>query len=70
MKLNVDVLLIPPLTAIREAKRATKTVPIVMVTTQDPVAAGIIDSLVRPGGNITGVTRLTAELSGNKTGVA
>ena len=42
MKLNVDVLVIPPLTAIREAKRATKTIPIVMVTTQDPVAAGII----------------------------
>jgi ABC-type uncharacterized transport system substrate-binding protein len=66
VQLKVDVLVVPPLMAIREAKQATKTIPIVMVTTQDPVAAGIIDSLARPGGNITGVTRLTVELSGKR----
>jgi ABC-type uncharacterized transport system substrate-binding protein len=55
---------LPP--AIRAAKRATKTIPIVIVTTQDPVGAGIVDSLARPGGNVTGVTRLTRELSGKR----
>jgi putative ABC transport system substrate-binding protein len=52
--------------AIRAAKQATKTIPIVMVTTQDPVATGLIDSLARPGGNITGVTTLQRELSGKR----
>jgi putative tryptophan/tyrosine transport system substrate-binding protein len=66
VQLKVDVLVIPPLMAIRAAKQATKTIPIVMVTTQDPVATGIIDSLARPGGNITGVTRRTIELSGKR----
>jgi len=64
VQLNVDVLVIPFLSAIDAAKSAIKTVPVVMVTTQDPVAAGLIDSLAHPGGNITGLTRLTRELSG------
>src|SRR5262245_40459311 len=51
---------------IRAAKQATKTIPIVIVTAQDPVAAGLVDSLARPGGNITGLTRLTRELSGKR----
>jgi putative tryptophan/tyrosine transport system substrate-binding protein len=46
------------------AQQATKTIPIVMVTPQDPVATGAVDSLARPGGNITGLTTLTRELSG------
>jgi len=54
VQLKVDVLVLGPLPAIRAAKQATKTIPIVMVTTQDPVAAGFVDSLARPGGNITG----------------
>jgi putative tryptophan/tyrosine transport system substrate-binding protein len=66
VQLRVDVLIIPPLRAIRAAQQATKTIPIVMVTTADPVATGLIDSLARPGGNITGVTRFTAELSGKR----
>ena len=64
VRLNVDVLVIPYLSAIHAAKNATKTVPVIMVTTEDPVATGLIDSLARPGGNITGLTRLTRELSG------
>jgi putative tryptophan/tyrosine transport system substrate-binding protein len=63
VRLNLDVIVIGPLPAIRAAKEATKTIPIVMVTTQNPVATGLVDSLARPGGNITGVTRLTRELS-------
>jgi putative ABC transport system substrate-binding protein len=65
--LKVDVLvLFGALPAIRAAKQATKTIPIVIVTTQDPVATGIVDSLARPGGNITGVTTLQRELSGKR----
>jgi putative ABC transport system substrate-binding protein len=63
---NVDVLVAVDPAAIRSAKQATKTIPIVMVTNQDPVATGLIDSLARPGGNVTGVTRLTRELSGKR----
>ena len=66
VQLEVDVLVLGPQPAIRTAKQATKTIPIVMVTTQDPVAAGFVDSLARPGGNITGLTRLTRELSGKR----
>jgi putative ABC transport system substrate-binding protein len=66
MKLKVDVLVISPLTAVRAAKRATTTIPIVIVASFDPVAAGVVDTLARPGGNITGVARLTRELSGKR----
>ena len=54
------------LPAIRAAKQAIKTIPIVMITSVDPVATGLIDSLARPGGNVTGVNRLTRELSGKR----
>lgn len=63
---NVDVLVSSSFTAVRAAKESTKTIPIVMVVTQDPVALGLIDSLAHPGGNITGVTRLTRKLSGKR----
>ena len=66
VQLKVDVLVLGPQPAIRAAKQATKTIPIVIVTTQDPVTTGIVDSLARPGGNITGLTRLTRELSGKR----
>ena len=52
--------------AIRAAQQATKTIPIVMVTYCGSGCTGLIDSLARPGGNITGLTRLTAELSGKR----
>jgi len=67
VQLKVDVLVVPPvLSAIRAAKQATKTIPIVMVTQADPVATGIIESLARPGGNITGLATLSRELSGKR----
>jgi putative tryptophan/tyrosine transport system substrate-binding protein len=66
VQLKVDVLVANSLTVIRAAKQATKTIPIVMVTLDDPVATGIVDSLARPGGNITGLTRLSRELSGKR----
>jgi ABC-type uncharacterized transport system substrate-binding protein len=66
VQLKVDVLVVTNPPSIRAAKQATKTIPVVMVSTADPVATGIIDSLARPGGNITGLTRLTRELSGKR----
>jgi putative ABC transport system substrate-binding protein len=62
VQLKVDLLVLGYLPAIHAAKQATKTIPIVMVTVVDPVASGIVDSLARPGGNITGLTRLTRDL--------
>lgn len=66
IQLKPDVLVLGNQPAINAAKQATKTIPIVMVTAEDPVAAGFVASLARPGGNITGVTRLTRELSGKR----
>jgi putative ABC transport system substrate-binding protein len=66
VQLKVDVLVSPAGPAIRAAKQVTKTIPIVMVVTVDPVATGLVDSLARPGGNVTGLTRLTRDLSGKR----
>ena len=60
------MLVVIPSSAIRAAKRATRTIPIVIATTADPVATGLVDSLARPGANITGVTRITRELNGKR----
>jgi putative ABC transport system substrate-binding protein len=64
--LNVDVILVSGSLAIGALKNATKTIPIVMTSVEDPVAQGFVDSLARPGGNITGLTNLAPELSGKR----
>ena len=67
MRLKVDIIVVAGgLRTIQAAKNATKTIPIVMVTTQDPVATGLVDSLAHPGGNLTGLTTLQRELSGKR----
>src|SRR5207249_3827905 len=66
IQLKPDAIVSPYRPAIRTVMQATKTIPIVMVITGDPVADGFVESLARPGGNITGVTRLTRELSGKR----
>jgi putative ABC transport system substrate-binding protein len=66
LRLKVDILFSTQAIVIRAAKQATKTVPIVMSVTPDPVAAGLVDSLARPGGNVTGLTLLTRDLSGKR----
>ena len=50
--------------AVRAAKQATSQIPIVMAGAGDPVATGVVASLVRPGGNVTGMAGVTAELAG------
>lgn len=55
-RLGVDVIVATSAPAIEAARRATRTIPIVMVATDDPVATGLVASLARPGGNLTGVT--------------
>jgi putative ABC transport system substrate-binding protein len=66
VQLKVEIIVSPIPPAIRAAKQATKTIPIVMVVPTDPVATGLVDSLAHPGGNVTGLTRLTRELSGKR----
>jgi putative ABC transport system substrate-binding protein len=63
---KVDLLILASPTAIRAAKNSTRTIPVVMITNQDPVAIGLVESLARPGGNLTGVVSLTRDLSGKR----
>src|SRR5258706_474667 len=64
LRVDVIVALSPP--SAHAAKNATKTIPIVMRTTDDPVKTGLIASLARPGGNITGLTSISTELIGKR----
>ena len=66
VQLKVDVLVACTFQAILAAKQMTKTIPVVIVINVDPVATGIVDSLARPGGNITGLARLTRELGAKR----
>ena len=66
VRLRVDVIVVSGALAISALKNATKTIPIVMTTVEDPVAQGFVASLARPGGNITGLTNLAPELSGKR----
>jgi len=64
--LNVAVIVPLGLQAVLAAKQATKTIPIVMVAAVDPVATGLVASLARPAGNITGLTHSLPELGGKR----
>jgi putative ABC transport system substrate-binding protein len=66
VRLPVDVLVVGGAPAIRAAQHATRTIPIVMAGTADPVAAGFVASLAQPGGNITGLSDLSVELPGKR----
>lgn len=63
---KVDVIIAPNNVAIRAAKKATKTIPIVMVSSVDPVEAGYVASFAHPGGNITGLAHLGRDLSAKR----
>jgi putative tryptophan/tyrosine transport system substrate-binding protein len=66
---KVDVILAVNNVVIRAAKEATKTIPIVMVSSVDPVEAGYVESFARPGGNITGLTNISRDLSAKRVEV-
>lgn len=66
VRLNVDLIVAATAPAILAAKRATSTIPIVMTTIPDAVALGVVASLARPGGNITGLSMLAVDLSGKR----
>ena len=66
LQLKVDVFISGASPAIRIAKQATSTIPIVMVIQQNPVDLKLVDSFARPNGNVTGLTLLTRDLSGKR----
>jgi putative ABC transport system substrate-binding protein len=63
---NVDVILTAGTESTEAARKATKTIPIVMAAVGDPIAAGFIANLARPGGNITGASLLATELTAKR----
>ena len=63
---KVDLILTRGTPAVTAAKNATRTIPIVMAASGDPLGAGVVTGLARPGGNVTGLTALTAEVSGKR----
>jgi putative tryptophan/tyrosine transport system substrate-binding protein len=66
VRLRVSVIVVEFTPAAQAAKKATATIPIVLASAGDPVATGLVASLARPGGNVTGFTNLAAELSGKR----
>jgi putative ABC transport system substrate-binding protein len=64
VQLKVDVIVTSLTPTAEAAKRATRDIPIVMAAAGDPVATGLVDSLARPGGNVTGVATASAEFAG------
>jgi putative ABC transport system substrate-binding protein len=66
VRLNVDVLIASSTAEALALKKTTKTTPIVFMVASDPVADGLVDSLARPGGNITGVTTVAVDLAGKR----
>jgi putative ABC transport system substrate-binding protein len=66
VSLKVDVILASGTPPVPAAKRATKTIPIVFVASIDPVATGVVASLARPGGNVTGFAGIHSDLMGKR----
>jgi putative ABC transport system substrate-binding protein len=66
VRLNLDVIVTATTPAAKAAQRATSTVPIVIIDPGDPVQSGLVASLARPGGNITGQSSIAPELAGKR----
>jgi len=66
VRLKVDVIVTSSMPVIRAVKQATGTIPIVMAGSFDPVGAGLVTSLARPGGNVTGLAEMATELVGKR----
>jgi putative ABC transport system substrate-binding protein len=66
VRLKVDVIVVPNTAGAQAAKNATTTIPVIFTSVGDPVGTGVVASLARPGGNITGLSNLSPELSGKQ----
>jgi putative ABC transport system substrate-binding protein len=66
VRLRVDIIVVSAATDALAAQKATRTIPIVVASTGDPVAEGLVESLARPGGNITGLSQMVPELGGKR----
>jgi putative ABC transport system substrate-binding protein len=64
--LKVDIIVATAVPAIRAAKEATRTIPIIMAVVVDPMATGLVASLARPGGNITGLSSMAPQMTGKQ----
>ena len=62
MRSNPDVVVVDSTLAVSAMKRATTTIPIVIAVAADPVGSGLVDSLARPGGNVTGLSMMMTDL--------
>jgi putative ABC transport system substrate-binding protein len=66
VRLHVDVIVAAATPAVKAAKQATTTIPIIIVHSADPVALGLVASLARPGGNVTGLSSASPDYSGKE----
>jgi len=66
VRLKVDVMVVSTTPGALAAKKSTQTIPVVMVAVGDPVGSGLVASLARPGGNLTGLSLLNPELHGKR----
>jgi putative tryptophan/tyrosine transport system substrate-binding protein len=66
VRLNADVIAVHTTQAAQAAKNATRTIPIVVLAVGDPVGTGLVDSLARPGGNVTGMSLMASELAAKR----
>ena len=66
IRLRVDIIVAAATPAVKAAKQATATIPIIIVHSADPVALGLVASLARPGGNVTGLSSASPDYSGKQ----
>ena len=66
LRLKADVVAVTTTPGAQAARAATRTIPIVMLQLGDPVGTGLVDSLVKPGGNITGMSQMASELAAKR----
>ena len=66
VRLNLDMIVTTSGTAARAVKKVTNTIPIVMITSADAVTQGLVASLARPGGNVTGLTNISTDVIGKQ----
>jgi putative ABC transport system substrate-binding protein len=66
VSMKLDAVIAVTEIAAREIRQASRTIPVVVVLSPDPVAAGLIESLARPGGNVTGLSLMAVDLSGKR----